>query len=339
MIPEPQLSQLYQEVILDHNAKPRNYRPLEGATQYSRGVNPFCGDDYHLFMVVDGEGVIRDVSFQGNGCAISKSSASLMTTLVKGRTVREAERLKSDFLSMMTTEAPGDRGRVGRLIIFEGVKAFPIRVKCATLIWHALEDAIKDAVQQAAPQGGVMSPMSEPDIFAEQTPNPQTLKFVVNRPLTEHGPYDYTAADQAGDSPLAGILLAISGVKSVMIGPDFVSVSKETSLEWEALTATIEEALKRFFRSGEPAVRERSEDRISLDDTGERIRRYLDAEIRPAVAQDGGDVVFFGFSEGVVRLKLRGACSSCPSATFTLKLGIENRLKQLFPEVQKVVAV
>ena len=146
MIQEPKLANLYQEVILDHNRKPRNFREMEDATQYSHGVNPLCGDNYHLYLKVNHENVVEDISFTGNGCAISKSSASLMTSLVKGKTTAEVEALKTHFLNMMTQEnAPATEDQVGRMIIFKGVKEYPVRVKCATLIWQALADALRDA--------------------------------------------------------------------------------------------------------------------------------------------------------------------------------------------------
>lgn len=144
--PEPKLKGLYQEVILDHNRNPRNYRELPDATQYSRGHNPLCGDDYHVYLKTNPQGMIEDAAFLGKGCAISKASASMMTTLVKGKKIQETEELKNLFLALMTQESvdPATRGKAGRMIIFEGVKEFPIRVKCATLAWHALADALKD---------------------------------------------------------------------------------------------------------------------------------------------------------------------------------------------------
>lgn len=151
MIPEPKLNQLYQEVILDHNRRPRNFRRLDDATQYSHGVNPLCGDDYHLYLKIDPQGILQEVGFLGNGCAISKSSASMMTALVKGKKIQEAESLKNYFLELMTNEQISEEAKknVGRMIIFEGVKEFPIRVKCATLIWRALADALRDVAKTA----------------------------------------------------------------------------------------------------------------------------------------------------------------------------------------------
>ena len=143
---EVKLSELYQEVILDHNKKPRNYGKLEDATLYSHGVNPLCGDDYHLYLKVNAKGQIEAVGFEGHGCAISKSSASMMTTAVQDKSVAEAQQVKDAFLKLLTQEKvqEADRQTVGRLKMFEGVRNFPVRVKCATLAWQALADAIKD---------------------------------------------------------------------------------------------------------------------------------------------------------------------------------------------------
>ena len=143
---EVKLDDLYQEVILDHNRRPRNFHKLNGANAYSHGVNPLCGDDYHLYLLVDDGGIIKKVSFEGQGCAISKSSASIMTTMIEGKSLKEAKELGQNFIHLITdaeTEA-SVRSKAGRLKIFEGVRQFPVRVKCATLIWHALADAIKD---------------------------------------------------------------------------------------------------------------------------------------------------------------------------------------------------
>lgn len=147
LIPEPKLKALYQEVILDHNRRPRNYGELPDATQYSHAKNPLCGDDYHLYLKVSPVGVVEKITFTGSGCAISKSSASMLTTLVAGKSLAEALKLSGSFLEFMTKEPVSKEIREGidRMTIFEGVKEFPIRVKCATLAWHALGDALQDA--------------------------------------------------------------------------------------------------------------------------------------------------------------------------------------------------
>ncbi len=143
-IPEPNLDHLYQEVILDHNRRPRNFKAVALATHYAHGFNNLCGDDYQLFLVIH-DGKIEDIGFQGKGCAISKASASMLTTFIKGKTVDEANILEDDFIKFMIQDTNAhQKTRVGRLSIFEGVKEFPVRVKCATLIWRTLEDALKD---------------------------------------------------------------------------------------------------------------------------------------------------------------------------------------------------
>ena len=136
------LNELYQNVILEHNRSPRNYRVLEDANRSAEGSNPLCGDRLTLWLKVE-DGVIRDLGFQGSGCAISRASASLMTTAVKGKTEAEAGELFDRFHRLVTgTLEPGHTETLGKLAVFSGVSAFPIRVKCATLPWHALRQAM-----------------------------------------------------------------------------------------------------------------------------------------------------------------------------------------------------
>jgi nitrogen fixation protein NifU and related proteins len=141
-----ELSELYQQVILDHNKKPRNYRELEGANRVAEGHNPLCGDQLTVFMRMD-EGVVGEVSFVGSGCAISKASASMMTQAVKGRTRDEAQTLFDEFHRMVTGELDEEReeNRLGRLKIFAGVRDYPARVKCASLSWHTMKAALEGA--------------------------------------------------------------------------------------------------------------------------------------------------------------------------------------------------
>ena len=136
-----QLRELYQQVILDHNKNPRNYKELPTATRKVDGYNPLCGDHYTVFVELDGD-VIKDVSFTGNGCAISKSSASVMTSTVKGKPTAEAGRLFGVFHRLVTGESAPE-GDLGRLAAFSGVSEFPARVKCATLAWHTLNSALQ----------------------------------------------------------------------------------------------------------------------------------------------------------------------------------------------------
>lgn len=133
---------LYQDTILEHNKRPRNFRRIDAADRQQEGFNPLCGDRLTLFLKLDGD-TIADVAFQGSGCAISTSSASLMTEAVKGKSLAEADRLFEGFRRLVTREGKAPtKAEVGKLLVFGGVGEFPARVKCATLCWHTLEAAL-----------------------------------------------------------------------------------------------------------------------------------------------------------------------------------------------------
>ncbi len=136
-----ELSELYQQVILDHNKKPRNFRKIETPSHTAEGHNPLCGDQLTVYVAVDNDEV-KDVSFEGSGCAISKASASMMTQAVKGKSKEEVEKLFKGFHLMVTDEEESQDEALGNLRIFEGVREFPVRVKCATLPWHTLHAAL-----------------------------------------------------------------------------------------------------------------------------------------------------------------------------------------------------
>lgn len=142
---ENEIRELYQQVILDHNKSPRNFKKLENANHFAEGYNPLCGDHIDIFIYTE-DNVIKDVSFQGSGCAISKSSASLMTTMVKGKTIAEAEEIFSKFQDLVTGKLNSEEKieELGKLAIFQGVREFPARVKCASLAWHTLNSALKN---------------------------------------------------------------------------------------------------------------------------------------------------------------------------------------------------
>lgn len=144
------LNDLYQEVILDHNKRPRNYGQLPDATQSAKGHNPLCGDKLTLALKVDGNR-IEKIAFEGSGCAISKASASLMTDEVKGHTIGEAFALFDKFHTMVTTpiDQPVDDAALGKLTVLSGVREFPARVKCASLAWHTLKAALTNAQEPA----------------------------------------------------------------------------------------------------------------------------------------------------------------------------------------------
>ncbi len=140
-----ELRDLYQATILDHNKKPRNFRVIDDADRRADGHNPLCGDKLTVYLALDDEGRVADVSFHGSGCAISTASASLMTELVKGRTIDEIEAEFGRFHELVTsaTDAPVDVAALGKLAVFSGVREYPMRVKCATLAWHTLRAAIE----------------------------------------------------------------------------------------------------------------------------------------------------------------------------------------------------
>ncbi len=139
----PEFKELYQDIILDHNRSPRNFGRLEDATHVLDGRNPLCGDHYTIYLKVE-DGIITDVHFEGSGCAISKASASVMTTSVKGKRIEEADRLFKVFHEIVTGEADFEEtfDSVGKLAAFGGVADFPVRVKCASLAWHTMHNAL-----------------------------------------------------------------------------------------------------------------------------------------------------------------------------------------------------
>ena len=138
------LKELYQETILDHNREPRNFKVLDKATHHAEGFNPLCGDKVHIYLDI-ADGKIREVSFQGSGCAISKSSASIMTTVLKDKTITEALSLYKKIHQLLTGDDLIDTESLGKLAVFAGVKEFPARVKCASLAWHTLRAAIENS--------------------------------------------------------------------------------------------------------------------------------------------------------------------------------------------------
>lgn len=182
-------------------------------------------------------------------------------------------------------------------------------------------------------------------IQTETTPNPATLKFLPGRAVMEDGVVDFTDPDKAvAASPLAARLFAIDGVVGVYLGADFISVTKQGADDWYMLKPALLGAIMEHFMSGDPVLVADADidDGIRIDEsdaTVRQIKELIDTRVRPAVAQDGGDIVFQGFDRGVVYLHMRGACSGCPSSVVTLKSGIENLLKYYVPEVVEVRAV
>ena len=179
-------------------------------------------------------------------------------------------------------------------------------------------------------------------IQTESTPNPATLKFLPGQSVLGTGTADFPTANAAGPSPLAKRVFDVSGVTGVFLGADFVTVTKEDGQDWDVLKAPILGAIMEHYQSGNPVMEGEQTASAHAEHTGEdgeivnQIKELLDTRVRPAVAQDGGDIVFHGFERGIVYLHMQGACAGCPSSTLTLKMGIENLLRHYIPEVVEV---
>ncbi|XP_026210399.1 nifU family protein [Anabas testudineus] len=181
-------------------------------------------------------------------------------------------------------------------------------------------------------------------IQTQDTPNPRSLKFLPGKPVLGSGTLDFPSPSSAESSSLARVLFEIEGVKSVFFGPDFITVTKtDEEVEWTDIKRHALEAITKFFESGDPittgAVHHESSLSEDDDDIVSMIKELLDTRIRPTVQEDGGDVIFKGFEDGTVKLKLVGSCTGCPSSTVTLKNGIQNMLQFYIPEVDNVEQV
>jgi Fe-S cluster biogenesis protein NfuA len=178
-------------------------------------------------------------------------------------------------------------------------------------------------------------------IQTESTPNPATLKFLPGQTVLDMGSADFPSAETAGKSPLASRIFAVAGVTGVFFGTDFVTVTKADAVDWGHIKPAILGAIMEHYQSGAPVITgEQAAAHQAHDgpdgDIVRQIKELLDTRVRPAVAQDGGDITFHGFDRGVVYLHMKGACAGCPSSTLTLKMGIENLLRHYIPEVTEV---
>lgn len=178
-------------------------------------------------------------------------------------------------------------------------------------------------------------------IQTETTPNPATLKFLPGQTVMDLGTADFPNAEAATTSPLARRIFATGGVTGVFLGNDFVTVTKDASVAWDHVKPAILGAIMEHYQSGAPVIEgEAAAAHVAHDgpdgDIVRQIKELLDTRVRPAVAQDGGDITFHGFDRGVVYLHMKGACAGCPSSTLTLKMGIENLLRHYIPEVTEV---
>ncbi len=180
-------------------------------------------------------------------------------------------------------------------------------------------------------------------IQTEDTPNPETLKFIPGNIILKTGTADFSSKDAASDSPLASRLFEIDGVSRVFLATDFISVTKVPELEWNNLKPSILTGIMEHYSSGLPAINETENKKTNSNHTEDsetikQIKDLLETRVRPAVAMDGGDITFCSFESGIVTLQMKGACAGCPSSTATLKMGIENMLRHYIPEVTEVRA-
>ena len=180
-------------------------------------------------------------------------------------------------------------------------------------------------------------------IQTEQTPNPQTLKFLPAKVVMEEGTAFFQNVEEGSNSPFAKRLFELDGVEGVFFGSDFITITKNQSLDWQVMKPLILGSIMDHYNSGDVTInnsKKNDDNSLKVDendtDIVKQIKELLDTRVRPAVAMDGGDIVYDSFKDGVVYLHMQGACSGCPSSTATLKMGIENMLKHYVPEVQEV---
>lgn len=183
-------------------------------------------------------------------------------------------------------------------------------------------------------------------VRTERTPNPNSLKYNLGRVLLPGSSANFPTAESAQRSPLAQRLFAVAGICGVFVGPEFITLTKADDVEWNTVNMGVAPALEAFFESGEPVLQGKApvaDKEIGAETADpavvEQIKQLLDEKIRPAVAQDGGDITYRGFENGIVYLEMQGACSGCPSSTATLKMGIESMLRQHIPEIEEVRAI
>ncbi len=177
-------------------------------------------------------------------------------------------------------------------------------------------------------------------VQTEVTPNPNSLKFLPGKKVSNSGPYEITSKDEI-QNELVRNILSVNGVKGIFLGPDFISVNKNDQTSWDEIKHIVISLINDFYSNGKEFVIDNNikEESKNLSDIEEKIVKILEQKIRPAVAKDGGDIKFKEFKDGVVKVQLQGSCSGCPSSTMTLKQGVQNLLRHYLPEVKEVEAI
>ena len=177
-------------------------------------------------------------------------------------------------------------------------------------------------------------------VQTEVTPNPNSLKFLPGKNVSNSGPYEITNKDQINNELVKNIL-SVNGVEGVFLGKDFISVNKSEQIKWDEIKHIVTSFINDFYSDGKEFVIDENikEEELDLDKIEQKIVKILDQKIRPAVARDGGDIKFKEYKDGVVKVQLQGSCSGCPSSTMTLKQGVQNLLCHYLPEVKEVIAI
>ncbi len=177
-------------------------------------------------------------------------------------------------------------------------------------------------------------------VQTEVTPNPNSLKFLPGKNVSNSGPYEITNKDQINNELVKNIL-SVNGVEGVFLGKDFISVNKSEQIKWDEIKHIVTSFINDFYSDGKEFVIDENikEEDSDLDEIEQKIVKILDQKIRPAVARDGGDIKFKGYKDGIVKVQLQGSCSGCPSSTMTLKQGVQNLLCHYLPEVKEVIAI
>ncbi|MCZ2357519.1 MAG: NifU family protein [Bacteroidia bacterium] len=178
-------------------------------------------------------------------------------------------------------------------------------------------------------------------IYTEMTPNPASLKFVLDRIILTGSGVEFIDVSTTESSPIANQLFSLPFVKSIFIGSHFVTITKQSDARWEEVIPAVRQEIQNYLDTGKAFVNRSGDQVLSEEDTNavKRIRQLLDEHVRPAVAMDGGDIVFESFEDGIVKLRMYGSCSGCPSSTMTLKAGIQSLLTRFIPEVKEVISV
>ncbi len=343
---------LYQEVILDHNRKPRNYGTLEHASQQAEGHNPLCGDRISVSVKIDGER-IDGIAFEGESCAICKASASMMTVNVKGKTRADAEALIQEFRDMATGKLDARRRPPHRPAHGLRRRARPAdaRQMRDPPLAHAARraqfgrkhvdrgrqrpDARADRRRLNTDRPCRRSPKSKP------TPNPNALKFVLKEPLTWGIKRSYDNAAEAKNDPLAAALFDIGHVTNVFYIDNWLTVTQDGGVDWQELLRKIAEPIRAApaasaqtaatVAAATAAIAELTpDDQQRLD----MINALLDEHIRPYLQGDGGDLYVVGLEGNRLAVHYQGACGSCPSSISGTLAGIESLVKSIEPDIE-----